>query len=424
MAITINPELQSLIPPLTAEEYDQLETNIQTDGCRDPLTVWAETQTLLDGHNRMQICERHQLRYPLHEISLPDLDAAKIWIITNQLGRRNLSPDQMSLYRGEQYNLLKKQGKRTDLTSPQSEEKSQGTSHALAVQHHVSHATIERDGAYAEAVEALVAVLGPAVRQQILGGDLKLPRQALRALGGLVARNAETADAVREVFQHPDPGPRLQAIASAQRCGICERPLSDPASIERGIGPICAGHGNGKGEAAAPVPLSSAPGPEPAVTDRPVLSLEGHLEQAAAAMAVLAVRLKKEDLPSALDPHPGLSGWLAKACQQVMDMLATHPVVREALSPTPAPQLDLTAAPVSPPPEDEPVITRQTAGGLTPAVWFVVQKLQPCSNAEIAKVLGEPRNRTHQALGGLVKQGKVRKEGEQYRVVDAEGATP
>jgi hypothetical protein len=31
--ITMNPELQSLIPPLTAEEYAQLEANILADGC-------------------------------------------------------------------------------------------------------------------------------------------------------------------------------------------------------------------------------------------------------------------------------------------------------------------------------------------------------------------------------------------------------
>ena len=52
--ITINPELQSLIPPLTAEEYAQLEANILADGCHDPLIVWQEEQTLLDGHNRLR----------------------------------------------------------------------------------------------------------------------------------------------------------------------------------------------------------------------------------------------------------------------------------------------------------------------------------------------------------------------------------
>jgi len=105
--ITINPELQSLIPPLTAEEYVQLETNILQDGCHDPLIVWQEEQTLLDGHNRHDICERHGLDYRTQELSLPDLDTAKAWIIANQLGRRNLTPEQISYFRGKQYEMQK-----------------------------------------------------------------------------------------------------------------------------------------------------------------------------------------------------------------------------------------------------------------------------------------------------------------------------
>ncbi len=118
--MNINPELQSLIPPLTPDEYAQLEQNVLADGCHDALVVWQEEQTLLDGHNRYAICARHGLPYHTTELSLPDLDAAKQWMIANQLGRLNLTPEQMSYFRGEQYNLMKRQGKRTDLTSPQS----------------------------------------------------------------------------------------------------------------------------------------------------------------------------------------------------------------------------------------------------------------------------------------------------------------
>src|SRR5262249_39713488 len=161
----------------TAEEYAQLEANILHDGCHDPLIVWQEEQTLLDGHNRLEICDRHHIPYTTQEISLPDVDAAKTWMIANQLRGRNLTPEQMAYYRGEQYNLLKRQGKRTDLTFHHSDGKSQSTAQVLAAQHHVGTATIERDGAYAEAVEALAAVGGAEVRHAILTGDLHLTRQ-------------------------------------------------------------------------------------------------------------------------------------------------------------------------------------------------------------------------------------------------------
>lgn len=34
---------------------------------------------------------------------------------------------------------------------------------------------------------------------------------------------------------------RLGAMGGAARCGICHRPLSDPESVRRGVGPICGG---------------------------------------------------------------------------------------------------------------------------------------------------------------------------------------
>jgi hypothetical protein len=92
--IEIDEELAGLIPPLTEDERRQLEANILADGCRDPLAVWAEEDILLDGHNRYRICQQHDVPFDVREVSLPDRDAAKRWIILNQFGRRNLTPYQ------------------------------------------------------------------------------------------------------------------------------------------------------------------------------------------------------------------------------------------------------------------------------------------------------------------------------------------
>jgi len=92
--IEIDEELAGLIPPLTDEERQQLEANILADGCRDPLAVWAEEDILLDGHNRYRICQQHDVPFDVREVSLPNRDAAKRWIILNQFGRRNLTPYQ------------------------------------------------------------------------------------------------------------------------------------------------------------------------------------------------------------------------------------------------------------------------------------------------------------------------------------------
>ena len=86
--ITIDSEFQSIIPPLSAEEYDQLKENILRDGIRDALIVW--NGVLLDGHNRYKIAQEYGLSYDVQEMAFDSRADAEIWVIKNQLGRRNL----------------------------------------------------------------------------------------------------------------------------------------------------------------------------------------------------------------------------------------------------------------------------------------------------------------------------------------------
>lgn len=92
MEFTIDEGLRKLIPTLSEAEREQLEQNVIQDGCRDPLVIWTEKDVLLDGHHRFEICRRLKLPYKTERISLKDRDAAKAWVITNQFGRRNLTP--------------------------------------------------------------------------------------------------------------------------------------------------------------------------------------------------------------------------------------------------------------------------------------------------------------------------------------------
>lgn len=92
MTLTIDPEFRALIPPLTSEERAQLEANLIADGCRDPLVTWHGA--ILDGHNRHDICQARGIAFRTVEACCADRDAAKVWIIRNQFGRRNLQPFQ------------------------------------------------------------------------------------------------------------------------------------------------------------------------------------------------------------------------------------------------------------------------------------------------------------------------------------------
>lgn len=88
--LKIDPEFESLIPPLSEDEFKQLEENIVEAGmCYDPIITWDGV--IVDGHNRWKIIQKHpEVSYKTYMEIFFDRNEAKLWIINNQLGRRNL----------------------------------------------------------------------------------------------------------------------------------------------------------------------------------------------------------------------------------------------------------------------------------------------------------------------------------------------
>lgn len=93
---TIDPEFKALIPPLAPDEYAQLEANIRAEGCRDPLVLW--NNIIIDGHNRHEICTKHGIAFECIRKPFKDREAVMLWMEENQIGRRNLSDDQRSVF--------------------------------------------------------------------------------------------------------------------------------------------------------------------------------------------------------------------------------------------------------------------------------------------------------------------------------------
>jgi transcriptional regulator with XRE-family HTH domain len=88
--ITINEELRSFIDPLTANESAALERSLLAEGCRDALVLWGET--LIDGHNRYDICTRHGIEFrTVQNTTFSSLDDVMLWMIDNHLARRSVS---------------------------------------------------------------------------------------------------------------------------------------------------------------------------------------------------------------------------------------------------------------------------------------------------------------------------------------------
>ena len=89
--IRIDPEFEALIPPLSDDEFKQLRENIlEANEVYDPLITW--NGVLIDGHNRWKIIrENPGIAYKVTDVLFLNRNEAILWIINNQLGRRNLN---------------------------------------------------------------------------------------------------------------------------------------------------------------------------------------------------------------------------------------------------------------------------------------------------------------------------------------------
>jgi hypothetical protein len=186
----VDPEIQSLLPPLTADEEAGLEAKLKAEGCREPLSVGAYTgldkPILIDGHHRRRICSKLGIDYKVADAMSFNSRAELIqWVIDNQLSRRNLTDERRSYYRGREYLNTKQAhgGQISDSASDNGKGMSQNetslrTDVAIAEKHGVSRATIARDAEFAKAVDEIKKT-DPKKAEAILNGDTKLTKSAV-----------------------------------------------------------------------------------------------------------------------------------------------------------------------------------------------------------------------------------------------------
>lgn len=111
MQVLIDAEIRSIIPPIAAEEYKALEESIVDEGCRDALVIWKEKSCILDGHNRYDICTKHNIPYRTFKKPFADQDEAIIWVIDNQFARRNINNYQRSVLALKREDVIAKKAK-------------------------------------------------------------------------------------------------------------------------------------------------------------------------------------------------------------------------------------------------------------------------------------------------------------------------
>lgn len=89
----IDSELNEVLPDLSDEDYKALEESLLTEGFKGaPIIIWQGKDIIIDGHNRYQICKKHNIPFEAKEIEFSNKDEVTLWMVKQQMGRRNLTP--------------------------------------------------------------------------------------------------------------------------------------------------------------------------------------------------------------------------------------------------------------------------------------------------------------------------------------------
>jgi len=191
-------ELEILIPPLTSEEFKQLERNILEEGIRDPLVTW--NGILVDGHNRYRIAQEYDIDFVTVEKEFADMNAVKEWMINNQFGRRNLNNYQRSVLALQLEDVFKAKAKenlgKNQYSSPQksAETKPIETRQEIAKVANVSHDTISK-------VKKIEATASPEIKAKVSTGEISINE----AFKEIKKEEVETKrKEIRETFEKQD----------------------------------------------------------------------------------------------------------------------------------------------------------------------------------------------------------------------------
>ena len=211
-ALKIDPEFQGKIPPLTFEELNQLEANILRDGrIINPIIVWRGL--IVDGHNRYTIAKKHpEIPFTVHEKEFASRYEAIIWICKNQLGRRNLTPEQKLFLIGKQYEAEKsshgearkeshdENGRFHRSSQTDNSGETMKTCERIAEENGVSTATVLRASKYMKGVE-IAEELMPGLKQSILSGQTKVSKADMHRLAKVACY--DRAQTLQDIL-HPE----------------------------------------------------------------------------------------------------------------------------------------------------------------------------------------------------------------------------
>jgi len=92
--LKVDEVYRALIREQTPQEWEQLTESIKKEGIRDALVAYEQGGqfVLVDGHHRLQVAQSLGIdTLPIQPMQFASADEARVWMLRNQLGRRNLN---------------------------------------------------------------------------------------------------------------------------------------------------------------------------------------------------------------------------------------------------------------------------------------------------------------------------------------------
>lgn len=189
--LKINPEFEHLIPPLIDDEFDVLEANILSEGeIYTPIFVW--NGYIIDGHHRYKILIKHDnIKFRIIEKEFENKYEAMSWMCNNQLGRRNLTPENRKYLVGKKYDAEKRSYGSSDgfrgnqhkkvvdgYFSHLPKEHKANTRQRVAEETGTTQAYVRFADEFAKGVDAAEEAV-PGIKKEILSGKIKKPAKEI-----------------------------------------------------------------------------------------------------------------------------------------------------------------------------------------------------------------------------------------------------
>lgn len=217
--LEIDHELRQLIPALQREEKELLEKSLIKEGCRDSLIVW--NNTIIDGHNRYEICKKHNIQFSIESMDFENISQAKQWMINNQLARRNLTDSQRKYFIGKRYTEDKVveefKGNQYTKSGGTQDGNNQRTSEKIAEDYGISKNTVIRNEDYSKAIDE-IRKEDTEIADKILTEEVKL-------------NNKEVLELSREEPQQQKKVIELISTGKAKRVDEAKR-IIDPQAVK------------------------------------------------------------------------------------------------------------------------------------------------------------------------------------------------